>query len=103
MHTLRFVGKLIQHAQTAAESHSNLLQFQKPSLMRRSLLARVGKPIAVAAGEQASGAIQLGDMATAIHSVCSDRTHKPGPLSTEPARRPGDSNALLDIAPILAK
>ena len=57
--------------------------------------------IAMTASEQASGAVQLGDPATAIHSVCSDRTHKPGPLSTEPARRPFDGYS-LHIAPILA-
>ena len=68
----------------------------------RFLLASVGKPIAVAAGEQAPGPVQLGDAATAIHSVCSNRTHKPGLFSTEPARRPGDGDTLLDIAPILA-
>ena len=70
--------------------------------MGRFLLARVGKPIAVAAGEQAPGTVQLGDVATAIHAVCSNRTHKPGPFATEPAWRPGDGDALLDIAPILA-
>ena len=49
-----------------------------------------------------AGSVQLGDPATAIHPVCGDRTHKPGPLATEPARRPGDGDSLLDVAPILA-
>src|SRR5262245_15043263 len=71
--------------------------------MYRFLLARIGKPIAMTAGEQAPSTVQLGDVATAIHSVCSDRTHKPGPFSTKPAWRPGDSDALLNIAPILTK
>jgi len=70
--------------------------------MGRFLLASVYKPIAVAAGEQSPDAVQLGDAATAIHIICSNRTHKPGPLSTEPARRPFDGNSLLDIAPMLA-
>ena len=52
--------------------------------MGRFLLASVYKPIAVAAGEQSPDAVQLGDAATAIHIICSNRTHKPGPLSTEP-------------------
>jgi hypothetical protein len=87
---------------STAQPHSDLLGFPKPPLMSRFLLARVGKPIAVAAGEQAPGTVQLGDAATAINSVCSHRTHKPWPLATETARRPGDGDPLLNIAPVLA-
>jgi hypothetical protein len=50
------------------------------------------------AGEQAFGY----DTATAIQPVCSDRTHEPRPLSTEPARRPGEGHTLLDVPLILA-
>src|SRR5262249_26432339 len=102
VHALWLVGKLLKHVGAAAQPHSDLLRFPKPALMGRFLLACVGKPIAVTAGEQASGSVQLGDPATAIHPVCSDRTHKPRPLSTEPARRPFDGDPLLDVAPILA-
>ena len=82
--------------------HSDLLRFSEPVLMYRFLLACVGKPVAMTAREQSSGTVELGDPTTAIHSVCSNRTHKPGPFSTETARRPVDGDPLLDIAPILA-
>jgi hypothetical protein len=39
-------------APAVTQPHSNLLGFPKPPLMSRFLLARVGKPAAVAAGEQ---------------------------------------------------
>jgi hypothetical protein len=94
VHAFWLVGKLVRHVRASAQPHSDLLRFPKPPQMGRSLLACVGKPIAVTAGEQASGSVQLGDLATAIHPVCSDRTHKPGPLATEPARRPGDGHTL---------
>ena len=58
-------------------------------------------PIAVTAGEQSPGAVQLGDLAAAIGSVCSNRTYKPWSLSTETTRRPFDADTLLDIDPIL--
>ena len=102
VHAFRLVGKLLKHVRASAQPHSDLLGFPKPPLMSRFLLARVGKPIAVAAGEQAPGTVQLGDAATAINSVCSHRTHKPWPLATETARRPGDGDPLLNIAPVLA-
>src|SRR5262245_1791769 len=70
--------------------------------MCRFLLARIGKPVAVTAGEQPPGTVQLGNATTAMHAVCSDRTYKPWPVATEPARRPGDGDPLLDIVPILA-
>ena len=102
VHAFRLAGKLIQHARTTAQPHSNLLRLPEPPLMGRFLLARVSEAVAMAAREQSPGTVELGDAATAIHSVCSNRTHKPGPFSTEPARRPGDGDPLLDIAPILA-
>ena len=52
--------------------------------MCRILLACLGKPVAMTAREQSPGTIELGDAATATRSVCRNRTHKPGPLSTEP-------------------
>ena len=55
-------------------------------------MARIGKPIAVTAGEQSPGAVQLGDLAAAIDSVCSNRTHKPRPLSTERTGCPFDGD-----------
>jgi hypothetical protein len=70
--------------------------------MRRFLLARVGKPVAVTAGEQWPGTIKFGDLAAAIDSVCGNRTYKRWSLSTEATRRPFDVNTLLDIAPIRA-
>lgn len=70
--------------------------------MGRFLLTGVGEPVAVAAGEQPSGAVQLDDPAAAVHPVRGDRTHKPGPLATEAAGRPCEGDALFHIAPILA-
>ena len=102
VHAFRLVGKLLKHVRAAAQLHSDLLRFPEPALMGRFLLARVGKPIAVTAGEQPPGTVQLGSATTAIHAVCSNRTHKPGPLTAEPTWRPFDGNPLLDIAPILA-
>jgi hypothetical protein len=37
--------------------------------VRRFLLARIGKPIAVAARKQPVNAIQLNDPATAVHAI----------------------------------
>src|SRR5947209_2644238 len=71
-------------------------------MMGRFLLARVGELITVAAGEEAPSTIQLGHATTAIFAVCRNRTHKPGPLSAEPTRGPGDGDPLFDIAPIVA-
>jgi hypothetical protein len=102
VHAFRLVGKLLKLVRAAAQLHSDLLRFPEPGLMGRFLLARVGKPVAMTAREQSPGSVELGDPTTAIHSVCSNRTHKPGPLATEPARRPRDGDALLHIAPILA-
>jgi hypothetical protein len=48
----------------------------------------------VTADDQPPGTVQLADPATAIHPL-SDRTHEPGPLSTEPARRPFDADTAL--------
>jgi hypothetical protein len=80
-------------AHVAAEEHLATLTVDEAS---------VEKVIAVTAGEQSPGAVQLGDLAAAIGSVCSNRTYKPWSLSTETTRRPFDVETLLDIAPILA-
>jgi hypothetical protein len=63
VHASWLVGKLLKHVRASAQPHSDLLGFPKPPLMSRFLLARVGKSIAVAAGEQAPGTVQLGDAA----------------------------------------
>src|SRR6476646_5715706 len=81
VHAFRLVGELLKHVRASAQPHPDLLRFPKPPPIGRFLLASVYKPIAVAAGEQSPDAVQLGNAATAIHSICSNRTHKPGPLS----------------------
>ena len=52
MHAFRFLRELLKHVRASAQPHSDLLRFPKPPLMGRFLLARIGKPIAVTAGEQ---------------------------------------------------
>ena len=69
--------------------------------MGRFPLARISKLIAMAAGEQSPGTVQIVDTATAVHALCSNRTNKPGPLSPEPARCPCDGDPLYGIAPIM--
>jgi hypothetical protein len=61
----------------------------------------VGKPIAMTAGKQATGIVQLGDLAAAIGAVRAYRTDKPRPFAAKTARRPRDGHALLHISPIL--
>ena len=66
--------------------------------MGRFLLARVGKPIAVTAGEQASGSVQLGDAATAIHSVCGRPNTRTKAARHRTGTASGDGDTLLDVA-----
>jgi hypothetical protein len=69
VHAFRFVWKVIKRAWAAAKPHADLRRLPNPSLVDRLLLARVGKPKAVTAGEQATGAVQLGDTTAAVHPV----------------------------------
>ena len=59
MHAFRPVGKFIEHARAASQSHPDLLRLPEPPLMDRFLLARVCEPVAVTAGEQSPHAIQF--------------------------------------------
>jgi hypothetical protein len=46
----RFAGKLVKHVRAAAQSHPDLLRLPKSPLMRRFLLACVGKLVTVTTG-----------------------------------------------------
>jgi hypothetical protein len=59
VHALRLIGKLLEHVRASAQPHSDLLRFPKPPPTGRFLLACVGKPIAVTAGEQAPAPYSL--------------------------------------------
>jgi hypothetical protein len=65
------------------------------------LLARVGKPVTLTAGKQATGLVQLSDLAAAISTFRVYRTDKPWPLATKAAWRPRNRELLLHTSPVL--
>src|ERR1700738_4469876 len=89
VHTFRLVRK-IQHDRAATQSNSDFLRLPKPSVTGRFLLARVCKPITVAAREQATNTVELGDPSTAVHAVCPSggkSPRAPPPRKCRPPRR----------------
>jgi hypothetical protein len=60
MHAFRLIGKFIEHARAASQSHPDLLRLPEPPLMDRFLLARVCEPISVTAGAGFLGAHEAG-------------------------------------------
>jgi hypothetical protein len=72
------------------------------AIHRSAALHPIDEPVAVAASKQPTCTIELGDLATAIHTVCLNVADEPRPLTTEAARSPLDWHALMDGLPILA-
>src|SRR5438067_1607781 len=65
-------------------------------------LHRVAEPIAVPAGEQLAGAVELCHLSPAMHAVAADIADEPGSLAAKSAEGPSDRHGLLDWLPLTA-
>ena len=68
---------------------------------RSTTLHLVAELVAVTAGEEAPGTVELRDSPAAIHSISPDIADEPGPHTAEPAGGPLDRHALLNHLPIV--
>ena len=75
-------------------------QLMMGAVHRSAALHLITKAVAVTAGEQSTGRVELGNPSAAIHPIGVDVADEPGPLSAEPAGRPADRHALVDRLPI---
>src|SRR6202011_605739 len=95
VHAFRLVRKIIKHARAPTQSNSDFLRLPKPSVTGRFLLARVCKPITVAAREQATNTVKLGDPFPAIDRSAlppSDTRLRHSCLrNSQPAQVPGET------------
>ncbi len=84
-----------------AEPPMKAAKVQVRAVRRPSALHAITEAVAVAACEQAPGAIELGNLPAAMDPVRQDIANKPGSFPAEAARGPADRNALMDGLPIV--
>jgi hypothetical protein len=89
VHALRLIRELIECAQTAAKSRSDLLRCREVSIKRRFLLRCIGQTIAASASKQTADGKKHRCTAPAA-------ADEPGPPTTKMEARPSDRNLLKD-------